>query len=316
MVSALLLGGCAVGQAIKNNVQGTHYLQAKKYKEGEAIFRDAVVLDPDSPQANYYLGRFLLADKKPKQALQYLQKAASLEPKDVDYLFWQGVSLGELGKWKQERASYKSVLKRNKKHLQALIYLGHNQLRVKEYKAALATYQEVLGIWPYSPSALYNRALIARILNRTPEEKIGWLTYLSAYPSGALATKAVDHLNRIGDFSYRNHYLGVRTIPLTKIWFKPFDSKLDQGSLPSLDVIGATASNMGRGKLQVVVYQKENKKLARARAVSIREYLQDKFPGLKKRGIGISWFDQAERLEVEREKLNNPESVRFFMTGL
>ncbi len=314
VMAAFLLSGCTVGQAIKNNVQGSHYLQTKNYQEGEATFRDEVAMDPDNPQPNYYLGRFLLAEKKPKSALPYLRKAASLDPEDTDYLFWQGVALGELGKLKQERISYSMVLNLKKDHLQALIYLGHNQLKSKKYEAALATYKKALQIWPYSPSALYNRALIARILKRTPEEKIGWLSYLSAYPSGALAIRATDHLNSLQDFSYRNHYLGARTVTLTRIWFKPFDSSLVPGSLPSLDVVGATVSNMERGKLQILVYQENNKQLARARAVSIKQYLVDTFPELKKKGIGISWFAQPEQATIQGKKVVIPESVRFFLT--
>lgn len=316
ILSAWVLAGCAVGQAIKQNVQGSHYLQTKNYSQGESTFRQAVAEHPDNPQANYYLGRFLLAANNPKEALPYLQKAVTLEPKDTDYLFWRGVAQGELGKRKQERASYKSVLKLNKKHLQALIYLGHNQLKEKQYEAALATYQKVIEIWPYSPSALYNRALIARILKRTPEEKVGWLTYLSAYPSGALAINAADHLNQLGDFSYRNQYLGARTVTLTKIWFEPFSDKLAPGAFASLDIVGATVSNMGKGTLQVVVYLKNNKKLAHARAVTIKKYLQSTFPKLKRNRVKISWFGAPESLKIKEKKLTNPESVRFFLTDL
>lgn len=316
LLVSLLLGGCAVGQAIKHNVQGTHYLQTRNYSQGESTFRQAVARDPESGQANYYLGRFLLAENKPRQALPYLRKAVMLDPGDTDALFWLGVSYGELGKRKQERACYGKVLKIKKNHLQALIYLGHNQFKTKKYDAALATYTKVLNIWPYSPSALYNRALIARILDRRPEEKSGWLTYLSAYPSGALAIRAANHLNRLGDFSYRNQFLGARTVTLTKIRFEPFGDSLAPGVLPSLDVVGATAVNMGRGKLQVIVYQQNNKKLARARAISIRKYLLNKFPALKNNGIGISWFDQPEVVKVEGKTLKNPESVRFFISGL
>lgn len=316
MLLPVLLGGCAVGQAIKNNVQGTHYLQTKDYEAGEDVFRAAVVRDRDNPQPNYYLGRFLLANDKPKQALPYLQKAASLDPRDTDYLFWQGVAYGELGKQNQERKSYQQVLKIKEKHLQALTYLGHNQLKGKEYAQALKTYEKVLEVWPYSPSALYNRSLVAKILQRIPEEKVGWLSYLSAYPSGALAIKAADHLNRLGDFSYRNHYLGGRTITLAKISFKPFSSELALKSFPSLNVVGATASNMVNGKLQVLVYQEKNKELAKARAISIKKYLYEKFPGLTKNGIGVSWFDQPEALTIGRKKLVNHESVRFFLTDV
>lgn len=316
LLLTLLLSGCGVGRALKNNVQGTHYLQSRQYQDGEEVFRSAVARDPDNPQPNYYLGRFLLANKKPKEALSYLKKAASLDPDDTDYVFWQGVAYGETGQARLEQKSYRQVLKRNKKHLQALTYLGHTQLKGKEYGSALATYEKVLDIWPYSPSALYNRALVARVLGRTPEEKVGWLSYLSAYPSGALAIKAADHLNGIGEFSYRNHYLGLRTITLATISFEPFGSKLTKEAFPSLDVVGATASNMTTGTLQVVVYQQKNKKLAQQRALAVQAYLYEKFPTLQKRGIGLSWFDVAEMLNIKGKKVENLESVRFFLTDM
>lgn len=316
MLMALLLGGCSVGRALKNNVQGTHYLQSRQYQTGEEVFRSAVARDRDNPQPNYYLGRFLLADKKPKEALPYLKKAAALNPDDTDYVFWQGVAYGETGQVRLEQKSYEQVLKRNEKHLQALTYLGHNQLKAKEYASALATYEKVLAIWPYSPSALYNRALVARVMGRTPEEKVGWLSYLSAYPSGALAIKAADHLNGLGDFSYRNQYMGLRTITLAKISFEPFGSELTKESFPSLNVVGATATNMTKGTLQVVVYQQKNKKLAQLRALSVQTYLYGKFPALVEKGIGVSWFDVAERLNINGKKVNNPESVRFFLTDI
>ena len=316
LLTALLLGGCAVGQALKNNVQGHHYLKTKNYDAGEDVFREAVARDGNNARSNYYLGRFLLAGKKTDQALPYLQKAASLDPEDPDYLFWLGVAQGELGLLAQERNNYERVLEIEEKHLRALIYLGHNLLKSGNYEAALETYQKVLAVWPYSPSALYNRALIAKALKRTPEEKIGWLTYLSFYPSGALAVKAADHLNRLEDFTYRNQYIGARTITLTKIRFQPFESELAPTAKPSLDVVGATVVNMGKGKLQVVVYQEENLQLARARAVSIKQYLLEEFPELAERGIGISWFSQPESLVIEGKKLKNPESVRFFVTDL
>lgn len=308
-----LLSGCSVGQMMKNSFQGNRYLENKDYEQGEVTFREAVAQNASDPLANYYLGRFLLAQSKPQQALQYLQKAASLKKTDTDYLFWYGVALGELGEGIQERKSYQKVLDINGKHLQALTYLGHNQLKAKEYKAALATYQKVLKISPYSPSALYNRALITRI-QKAPEEKAYWLAYLSSYPSGDLAIQAIDHLNLLGDFSYRNHSLGGRTITLKKIEFEPFTEKLAASSSPSLDVVGATASNIGKGTLQVIVYQENNKKLARSRADSIKKYLLGKFPGLTKDRIGISWFDQPEIVKIQGKKFKNPESVQFFLT--
>ncbi|MDK9708322.1 MAG: tetratricopeptide repeat protein [Desulforhopalus sp.] len=301
---------------MQNNYQGNRYLENQDYRQGELTFRETVTQNPNDPLANYYLGRFLLAQNKAQPALPYLKKAASLDRKNTDYLFWQGVAQGELGESKMERESYRKVLALNANHVQALTYLGHNQFKAKEYEAALITYNKVLGIWPNSPSALYNRALIARILKDTPEEKAGWLAYLNRYPAGDFAIKATGYLNRLGDFSYQNHDLGGRATTLTKIWFEPLTDKLAPISSRALNVVGATATNMKNGKLQVVVFQQNNKDLAKARAISIRQYLLGKFPGLTPERIGISWFDEPEEFEIQGKKIQNPDSVRFFFTDL
>ncbi len=311
-----LLNACSVGQTMRSSFQGDRYMEAKDYRQGELTFRDYVAQNPNDPVANYYLGRFLLAQNKPKQALPYLKNAASQDGKNADYLFWQGVALGELGDAKMERQSYQRALAINERHVQALTYLGHNQFRGKEYEAALVTYDKVLAIWPNSPSALYNQALTARILNRVPEEKAGWLAYLRRYRAGDLAIRATDYLNQLGNFDYQNQNLGGRIVTLPKIWFEPFSDELTPGSLRSLDVVGETAMNMDKGKLQVVVFQQNNKDLAKARAISIKRYLVQKFPGITPEKIGISWFGQPEEFEIQGKKLQNPESVRFFFTGL
>ncbi len=310
----VLLTGCAVGQAIKNNYQGHRYLQTKQYKLGEETFRNAVIQNPDDAGANYFLGRFLLANSSPEKAMPYLEKAVFLDPKATDNLFWLGVAQGEIGNYKQERKSYQRVLQIDPNHLQSLIYLGHNQLKAKAYDAALVTYNKVLALRPTNPSALYNKALIARIQKRTSEEKTGWLAYLKTYPSGDLAIQATEHLNQLGDYTFENHSLGSRTVTIKKIEFEPASEKLVSSSLASLDVVGATALNIAKGKLQVLVYQNKDRELARTRAVSIKKYLLKKFPGLTDDKVSISWFGQPEK--GANAKLSQQTAVRFFLTGL
>lgn len=263
---------------------------------------------------NYYLGRFLLAGGKAKEALSYLEKAAILEPGKADHHFWLGVACGENVLRDREAKSYARALEIDPKHVQSHIYLGHLQLRKKQYGSALDSYRKALEIWPESPAALYNRALILKALGRTPEERTAWLEYLALYPAGNLARRATDHLNVLGDFSYRNHTLGARTLTLQRIAFKPFAAELDPSSHPSLKLVGATAVNMGGGTLQVAVFQKNNTDLARARAVGIKKYLQNQFPDLRGDRIGISWFGVPEEFALAGRKLRADESVRFFLT--
>ncbi len=314
MLFLILLSGCTIGRTVKGDFFGRYYLETGEYGRGEDLFRRAVSADPDDVKANFYLGRFLLAEKKAGAALPYLKKAVLSEGDNPDYHFWYGLAWGELGKLKKERESYLKALQYEQRHLQAMLYLGHNLFRSRKYDAALKRYQETLAIWPECRTALYNRALIARILKRTSEEKKGWLAYLRVYPSGSLAIRAVDYLNGLGDFSFENHRLGARIITLGEIVFNVSGSTLDSGSLPSLDVVGATAAGMMKGKLQIIVYQKNNRQLAKARALAIRTYLYKNFPKLKKRGVGVSWFGSDRIIKVGGRRIRNHGAARFFLT--
>lgn len=312
----LLLSGCSAAQMMNSSSQGNRHLENKEYKQGELTFRDAVTQNPSDPRANYYLGRFLLAQDKAQQALPYLQEAASLDKNQTDYLFWQGRAQGAIGDLRMERASYLKVLQINAKHVPALTSLGHNQFKAKEYKAAQATYAKLLSLQPNSPSALFNRALIARILKHPQEERTGWLAYLSKYQSGEFAVKATGYLNLSGDFSYQNQNLGGQVVPLARVQFQALTAEIAPISSRSLNIVGTTATKLKNGKLQVVVFQRNNKALAKARAISIRQYLLEKFPALTPERIGISWFGEPEEMVINGKKLRNPESVRFFFTGL
>ena len=312
----VLLSGCSAGQMLKNNFQGNRYLDNKDYRQGELVFRDAVAQDPGDALANYNLSHILFAQIKPRQALPYLQKAASLDQGNTDYLFWQGRALGAVGDLGRESTSYQKVLQINEKHIPALTYLGHNQFKQKEYKAAQATYTKVLSLQPNSPSALFNRALIARILKDPKDERAGWLAYLRKYPAGDFAVKAAGYLNLSGDFSYQIHTLGGQRIALPKVEFQPLSAEITSTSLWSLNVVGMAATQKEDRKLQVLVFQQNNKDLAKARVTSIRQYLLENFPDLSPERIGVSWFGEPEKMLIQGKKIQNPESVRFFFTGL
>jgi len=129
-----------------------------------------------------------------------------------------------------------------------------------------------------------------------------------------MARRAVDHLNQLNDFSYRNHQLGARTVTTEKIWFEPLSATLSKASSESLTVIGAIAENSKAGTLQIVAFQKNNKELAHRRALAVKHFLLDNFSGLKPGRIGVSWFAEPEQLVVNRKKLVIDESMSFFMT--
>ena len=316
----LLLGaGCVVkdiGRTVEHTVKGDYFLTSKKFEQGEESFQREVQENPYSALANYYYGRFLLQNDNFNKALVHLEKARDLEPNSSDYHFWAGVAYGENNRHKEEEASYLEALQIDRNHLLSITFLGHMKLAKKQYTEALSYYERALDIWPGSPSALFNRALILNRFGRTPEEEIGWLEYLTRYPSGRLAPRAVTYLNKIGNFSFRNHQLGSNTVTLEKIRFSAFSDQLSEASNESLELVGSVFQDMDRGKLEIVMYQKNNKDLARKRALAIKKFLMNEYPGIAPKRIGVSWFAEPQVITFGNTKQTINESVSFFVSGL
>ncbi len=321
---SLCLSGCThfqgvqdYGNTLKYNIQGQYYLQGNDFDKGESHFANAVKAQPANAEAHYYYGRFLLAAEKNKSASNEFFKAVKLAPDKSIYNFWLGVTYGELGQPGNEKKYYELAIKYDKTNVLAVIYLGNWYLRAQKYKTALQYYTTALELWPNAPQALFNRALVLKNLGRTPEEKVAWLEYLTRHPSGKFAKLAANHLNRLGDDTYRNHTLGVRTVTLTKIYFEPLSEKLDAKSTPSLEHLGAVVTSMSKGVLNIVVYQLNNKELARKRALSIREYLYKHYPELEKqKRIRLSWFATPEAVKVMNKNISHSESVKFFLSDV
>jgi tetratricopeptide (TPR) repeat protein len=285
------------------------------YNQGEKNFLKEVAENPDDASGHYYLGRFLLAQHKYEPAKAQLKKAVILDSQDADHHFWIGITYGHLGDIENERTSYLNTLKLKRDHSQALLNLGHLELKKGKYAEALRLYDKVLAQNSTNPSGLYNRGLALRHLGKTAEEKVAWKEYLRQYPAGYLAGRATDHLNSLGDFSFRNHYLSRRTVTLKEITFASSTSSiLSPSSYPSLKVIGATLVNRPKEVLQIVVYHDSSDQVAKERAVRIQEYLQSQFSGIEAHQIRISWFRSPERLQLNKKTFNVKNSVRFFGT--
>lgn len=316
-LSALLVAnGCAMrqlGSDLQNAFKGDGYLERQEYREGLQAFAEEMRSDPNNPQNLYYYGRFLLASGRAQEARGYLEKAAAAGTKS-DYHFWLGVACGELGLRDREREAYQQALQQDGDNVQAITYLANSLLQSELLVESLGLYQKALKLWPENPQALYNRAIILHRLQRQPEELLAWKLYLDHHPAGSFARLAADRLNLLGDHSYRNHTLGARSLTLTAMAFAPFSGELLPASHPSLDLLGATAVNMGKGTLQIIVYQQKNRALAKARALAIKAYLQHRFPELAAPGrLAASWFDVPEERVLLSQEVRSGESVQFFL---
>lgn len=307
LLSLLMLTGCGVKQMLK----GEYYLSQRKYKDGILAFKNEVNTIPDDSRTHYYLGRLYLADGQAAAGLTHLKKAVNLDATDPDHHFWLGVAYAAVRQKAQERKCYLQALTVDPNHLQSRIYLAHSQLEGGEHEQALANYQRVLKRWPDEPASLYNRALALQKLGRKHEERGAWKEYLDFYSAGPMSRRAVAHLNRLGDFSYRNHLIGPRTLTLRRIAFKPTTADLTAEDKDTLRFLGAALVNAERLSVHIVAFSDGDKSLAEKRAKAAKKYLLEQFPQIAFSRIKVAWFGEAESIRVADSEYRIGESVNF-----
>ena len=296
------------------SLKGDRLLKNEQYQDGLATFTGIVHEEPKNPEAQYYLGRFYLALERPEEALPHLKQAVRGDPAKADYHFWLGVAYWAIRDFDLERKSYLQALAKDPKHVPARLYLAHNFLDSGEWQEALDNYNLLLPREPHNPEALYNRALALKELHRPKEEARAWKRYLQYYQEGKWALKAVDHLNRLGKFSYRNFTIGYRRVTLEHIPFPPGSAKLLSQGKPSLQVLGTILSINDKIWLEVVCYKNGDLSLATARAKAVRDYLLQEYPRLKPSRIGVRGIGRTERIKTVSKVYLLDDSTTFITT--
>lgn len=294
LVLAFVLSGCSLG----TRVQGRKLLGKGSYEQGIERFTEKVAANPDDPVANYFLGRFLLAEERFKPAHEHLLKATRIDPKKPDYFFWLGVAQWSLGRFDQERESYLTVLNLDPDYLQARVYLGHNYLDRKEYPMALEQYSKALDLSDKHPEALYNKALTLGKLGLSEESRSTYKEYLKHYPDGVLGRSAIQFLNERGDFTYRLHALGIRKVPLEWIQFEPGTARLRPEAYPSLRTIGAFLTQNTANRLIIQSFCKGDTALASQRGNEIKEFLLRGYPSVDAGRLEVQAHGRPERVQT------------------
>lgn len=315
----LAIGACATMDAAVRNiqgeyhaVQGQYYLNRGDFAAGRAAFAPRVAEKPDDPELNYFMARFELGADKPEAALPLIQKAARLAPANADYRFWEGVVWWALTKPDEEKAAYEKALSIDPNHAPANLYLAHNMLDRGSNAEALKLYDKTLSLNPDEPQAMFNRAVALKRLGRDREMKLAMHRYLESYPDAPLALQGVRMLNEAGDFSWRNHIIGLRTIPLKAVEFRPGTSTLAKDGEASLKSVGALLNDKTDLNVHVVVYVKGDKALARDRALAVREYIHQRFPKVAPARLAPSWFDKPENIKTDGGSHGLDQSVNIF----
>jgi tetratricopeptide (TPR) repeat protein len=120
----------------------SYYLTMQhRTKEAVVWLEKAIKAEPNSPNAQLFLGMDYLELDQPKKARDVLEKAVAAHPQDTQLRFQLGIAYDRLGEFEKAEREFNLVLKMDPKNAPALNYLGYSfaerGIRLEEGEAHL-----------------------------------------------------------------------------------------------------------------------------------------------------------------------------------
>jgi tetratricopeptide (TPR) repeat protein len=133
--------------------------------ETEKSLLAAVLRDPEDFTANERFGRWLSHERRPKEAISYLEKAASLNPSDYSSAYELASAYAGAGDYQQAQTRAKALIARQDKselhHLLGSVEekLGNPLAAVREYQRAAEAEPSETNLFDWGAELLLHRAL-------------------------------------------------------------------------------------------------------------------------------------------------------------
>jgi tetratricopeptide (TPR) repeat protein len=165
---------------------------------------EAVPVSDRTGKMEFALGAAYDQMKKPKDALAAYQRAADMEPEDVDTLRALAQALLNDNQLEEALKQYKEISEADPEDTTALIHIGGIQRRQGKYEDALATIRKARKKDPDSLEAGYNEGLLLDVLGRFDEAAQDYekMVDLTSHANGAYTTEEKNNrgifLERLG----------------------------------------------------------------------------------------------------------------------
>ena len=142
---------------------------AKTVRETVASKSKVLAANPDDFSAHLQLGKIAIGLRRYTSAIKHFERAAAVDPKSADVLYFWGQALFRLRRNREGIAKMQECLRIDPNFLRAHHDLGFAALLEKDLTAAEEHFQKALAINPYDASTLKNVGNMLRMQGRNEE---------------------------------------------------------------------------------------------------------------------------------------------------
>jgi len=161
-------------QVLLRYLQGEQVPQERgNFLNGAAFFEQAKVLTPESllldARGSFCLGRVAIFDKDYRRAVDYLERAARLDPTGAYSYNALGIARLEQAQYPRAIAAFQDAIQRAQRWAYPYHNLALTYVQTGDYTAAIETYKQAIEMSPGYAYLPYNLGLIYQRLNRRRE---------------------------------------------------------------------------------------------------------------------------------------------------
>ena len=161
-------------QVLLRYLQGEQAPQTREdFLKGAALFEQAKVLTPESllldARGSFCLGRVAIFDKDYGRAVDYLERAARLDPAGAYSYNALGIARLEQAQYAQAIAAFQDAIQRARRWAYPYHNLALSFVQVGDYASAIQTYEQAIEMAPDYAYLPYNLGLVYQRLNRRRE---------------------------------------------------------------------------------------------------------------------------------------------------
>ncbi|MCP3931183.1 MAG: tetratricopeptide repeat protein [Bacteroidetes bacterium] len=280
------------------------------FSPGQSVSFPGNTMVSDNASANFQIGQGLLKADLTSDALVFLDKASSLDPRNEEYSFWKGIAYWENGDLEMERTSYLESISINSDYLPAILNLGNNFLQAGDYHESLLLYKRVLEINPFEKQALYNLALTYRLIGDIKQEEQALISYLSLYRKGQRSLDSLERLQEMNNYRFRKYLLGNRIIIVDQANLLETSEQIQKQEIAYLYDSLAGGPPV---QLNFIIYCTEKENKAEQYAKTVLNAVSDWKKG-EEYMLTMSWFDTPDPYCQNHPDCNLKKSVLIFGT--